>query len=441
PYLDCVHSILRHSMRVDQYQKSVFADQLTGPSGIVDLMDDLGEALTLSDDLIMMGGGNPAHIPQLQKVWRELVSEQLSANGDWFDRVLNDYDQPAGSPAFRDAVAAFLSETYGWKVERQNIAITPGGQTAFFFLLNRFAGRMANGDERQILVPVVPEYIGYADQGVSDAPLFSSRKPQITLRGDREFNYGIDFDNLHLGKEHGAVVFSRPTNPSSNVLTDAEVSKLSSLASEAGIPLLVDNAYGHPFPGAIFGDVTPIWDEHIILTMSLSKLGLPGTRTGIVVAHEDVIRELRSMNAIIGLANNNIGQALVRPLLETGKIQSLCQDVVRPFYEERSQIAKELVAEILPTDVPWRYHASEGAFFLWMWFEGLPITTRELYEKLKHRGLVAVPGAPFFFGLPEGDNDWAHRDECLRVTFTQPVEILRKGFSILGEVLAEVYSD
>ena len=401
-------------------------------------MDDLGEALTIGKDrLRMMGGGNPGHIPYMQQLWRKQMQALLDEEGNEFDRVLADYDQPAGSPTFRDAVAGFLSKEHGWDLTRDNIAITNGGQTAFFFLLNRFAGEMADGGEKRILLPLVPEYIGYGDQGISGSGLFDSRKPLIEMIGERRFKYRIDFDNLDLNDSHGAIAVSRPTNPSSNVLPDGEIAKLRALASEQGIPLIIDNAYGLPFPGVVFHDATPVWDENIILTLSLSKLGLPGTRTGIVVARPEIIREIRSMTAIIGLANNNIGQALTRPMLESGEIKQLADEVVRPYYQNRSEHALELAREYLPEDVPWRVHDSEGAFFLWFWFENLPISCRELYRRLKDAGVVVVSGEYFFFGL---DTDgWDHARQCIRVSYTQPEPIVKDGFRLLGEVIRDVY--
>ncbi len=420
------------------WPKSVFARNLTEESGTTELMDDLGEALALGRGRIrMMGGGNPAHIPAMAAIWRERMRELLEEPADEFDRVLADYDPPAGSPAFRAAVADFLNREYGWGLSPRNIAVTNGGQTAFFFLLNRFAGAMADGSRKRILLPLVPEYIGYGDQGVSAEPLFDARRPRIERRGERSFKYHVDFGKLDLDDGHGAIAVSRPTNPSSNVLTDAEMERLRTLAARRGVPLIVDNAYGLPFPGVIFTEATPVWDENLILTMSLSKLGLPGTRTGIVVAREEIVEEIRSMTAIVGLANNNLGQALARPMIETGRIRRLAEEVVRPYYRERARQALALAHEHLPPDLPWRVHESEGAFFLWFWFEGLPVPCRELYRRLKESGLLVVPGRAFFYGLDtEG---WDHAGECLRVSFTQPEEVVADGFRILGEVVGRVY--
>jgi valine--pyruvate aminotransferase len=244
---------------------------------------------------------------------------------------------------------------------------------------------------------------------------------------------------LVIDEDIAAICVSRPTNPSGNVLTDDEVALLSEIAQEHNIPLIIDNAYGAPFPGVIFGHATPVWDEHVILTLSLSKLGLPGTRTGIVIAQKEVIDGLASMTSIAGLANGNVGQAIVQPLIESGEILRLSREVIKPFYQHKSTQALAWVEEHFDDALSYRVHKSEGALFLWIWFEGLPITSRQLYERLKERGVLVVPGSYFFFGLD--DDEWRHRDECLRINFTMPDAIVEAGIRIIGEEVSRAYAE
>lgn len=65
-----------------------------------------------------------------------------------------------------------------------------------------------------------------------------------------------------------AICVSRPTNPTGNVLTEEEIHKLDQLARDNGVPLIIDNAYGVPFPNIIFEDVEPFWNDNTILCMS-----------------------------------------------------------------------------------------------------------------------------------------------------------------------------
>ncbi len=418
------------------YSLSKFGAKLGGPCGIQELMDDLGRALTIHPNMRMMGGGNPAHIPAVQEIWRERMSELL-ADAPTFDRMLANYDPPRGNPAFLEALADFLNAECGWSLTSENLAVTPGGQSAFFFLFNLLAGEMPDGQRRKILLPVVPEYIGYENQGLGDG-WFVACQPQIEVTGEHEFKYRVDFEAVETALATGsiaAICVSRPTNPTGNVLTDEEVAHLGSLAESWNIPLIIDNAYGLPFPGAIFVEARPTWNEGTILTLSLSKLGLPGTRTGIVIARKEIAQAVAAMTSVIGLANTNVGQALTLPLLRNRRISTISREIIRPFYEERSRLAQQWVKESFGSRFAYSIHRSEGAFFLWLHFPCLPIKTKELYQRLKDRDVLIVPGEYFFFGL---DHEWPHQHECLRMTFSQGPDVVREGIQILADVVASL---
>jgi valine--pyruvate aminotransferase len=246
----------------------------------------------------------------------------------------------------------------------------------------------------------------------------------------------VDFDHLEVTPEIAAICASRPTNPTGNVLTDAEIARLSALAKSHDIPLIIDNAYGAPFPGIIFEPATPFWEPHVILTYSLSKLGLPGTRTGIVIGPPEIIRALGSMSAIVGLANPSTGQQILLPLVESGEILRLSREVVQPFYQAKCGLARQAAMEVFGDEVEWFMHCSEGALFLWFWFPGLPITSMELYHRLKQRGVLVIPGQYFFFG--HDDPDWKHRDECIRVSYAMDEAVVRDGLRIIAEVVCKV---
>ena len=418
---------------------SLMGQRLGGASGISELMDDLGHALAHGGpDIKMLGGGQPAHIAEMDQRWADRFQEMLD-DGDEFDRAVGNYDPPRGNPAFIAALAGLLQREFGWKISSENIAITAGGQTAFFFLFHLLAGEMLDGRCKKILLPLVPEYIGYANQSVKH-DMFRALPPRIELTADHEFKYRVDFDRLEVGDDIAAICVSRPTNPTGNVLTDEEIERLSAIASAHHIPLIIDNAYGAPFPNIIFTGATPVWHEHMILTLSLSKLGLPGTRTGIVIAHPQIAAAIANMSAVVGLSNPNVGQAIVRPMLESGEILRLSNDVVRPYYVEKSRYARECVRETFADRFPYHVHRSEGALFLWLWFPGLPVSSKVLYERLKQRGVLIISGHYFFFGL-EGQEDWRHQHECLRMTFTMPEQVVADGIRIIAEEVQKAWNE
>jgi len=405
---------------------SDFGHHFAGYSGITHLMDDLNEGL-LRDDMIMMGGGNPAAIPEVIKVF-ESVIDKLQASGDLIKALAN-YDGPQGKDAFLETLVEFFQQQYNWKIDRRNIALTHGSQSAFFILFNSFAGQ-SKGGQRKVLIPLVPEYIGYNDIGIEDS-LITSQQARIKLLDDGFFKYQVDFDRLEVDSSVGLICVSRPTNPSGNVLTDSECQHLDQVAQQSNVPLLIDNAYGTPFPNIIFNQVEPFWNENTIVCMSLSKLGLPGARTGIVIANQDIIRQFTNMTAITSLAPGGIGPVIVRQMIEEGQLLPLCHEVILPFYEKRAQLAIQLVQARID-DTRLHIHKTEGALFLWLWFEGLTITTSELYQRLKKKGLFIVPGQYFFPGQAKPSQ---HAESCIRMNYVQSEDDLNKGIAILAQEL------
>jgi len=413
---------------------SRFGRKIAQTSGIGQLMEDLGIAYSQGRNILMLGGGNPAHIPKVQQCFRSSM-EKLLRNGAEFERAIGNYDPPGGNREFIEAVSALLRSELGWDIGPENIALTNGSQTAFFILFNIFAGDFEGRAGRKILFPLAPEYIGYCDVGLEE-DLFVAYKPQIEHLDDHVFKYHVDFDKINITDEIGAICVSRPTNPTGNVLTDAEVGKLSELARANDIPLIIDNAYGMPFPNIIFTEAKAVWNKNTIFCMSLSKLGLPALRTGIVIASEEVITMISRVNAVMSLAPGSMGAAIVTDLVRTGEIINLSRNVITPYYQQKAQATLEQVyKEMDGTD--FHVHKPEGAFFLWLWFPNLPITNSELYKRLKKRGVLVVPGQYFFPGLKE---DWQHKNECIRVNYSQDTEIVTAGIKIIAEEVKRAYN-
>jgi len=240
---------------------SRFGQGMGTQAGIARLMEDLGSALGENRDMLMLGGGNPGHIPAVQAQFRRQL-QRLTDSDAQFDALVGNYGPPKGSPRFRDHLAGLLKSRFGWDIGREHIAITNGSQSASFMLLNMFGGHYEDGSHRPILLPLTPEYIGYTDQGLTPG-FFVAAKPTIEELEEGLFKYRVDFDALDPGQKYGALCVSRPTNPTGNVLTDREMGRLAQLAIELQVPLIVDSAYGTPFPDIIFSDVTPVWGPHL----------------------------------------------------------------------------------------------------------------------------------------------------------------------------------
>ncbi|MGI9292253.1 MAG: valine--pyruvate transaminase, partial [Gammaproteobacteria bacterium] len=64
-------------------------------------------------------------------------------------------------------------------------------------------------------------------------------------------------------------------------------------------------------------------------------------------------------------------------------------------------------------------------------------SSEELYRRLKQRDVLVLSGHHFFPGL---EDEWQHRDECLRVTYSQDSESVRKGIAVIAEEVRKAFS-
>ena len=430
---------------------SKYGQQFTKPSSLSQIMDDLGDALRSETPVYLLGGGNPARIDEVNEAYLKAYNSLGSGGiGSSAIESIANYSNPQGDAKFIDTLVSFFNRHYDWQLTRDNIALTNGSQNAFFYLFNLFGGQFEADDGgtiiKSILLPLAPEYVGYSDVQI-DGKHFIAIKPEIeevTHEGESGFyKYRVDFDALRdlpalKNGEIGAICCSRPTNPTGNVLTDEEIATLVDIAKQYDVPLIIDNAYGEPFPNVIYHNVKLHWDNNTILCFSLSKIGLPGVRTGIVVAHPDVIKAVSSMNAVVNLAPTRFGAAVATPLFADDTLKHLCDNTIKPFYAKNAKRAVSLIKAELG-DYPVFIHKPEGAIFLWVWFKDLPITTTELYDRLKAKSTLIVPSEYFYPGLDI--EDFPHAYECVRMSIAADEQTLTAGIKIIGEVVRELYDN
>jgi valine--pyruvate aminotransferase len=141
------------------------------------------------------------------------------------------------------------------------------------------------------------------------------------------------------------------------------------------------------------------------------------------------------VNAVMSLAPGGVGPALLTDLVGSGGILRLGREVIQPFYQRKMQEVLWQIHECFQ-GVDYRVHKPEGAFFVWLWFPNLPITSQQLYERLKQRHVLVVPGHYFFPGLTD---PWSHTHECLRVSYAQDPAAVAAGIEIIADEVRRAY--
>lgn len=416
---------------------SQFGTQMSQLTGVRAIMKDIIETLRAGagQEFINLSAGNPVILPEVEQLWRD-CTEELLASPDYGEVVCR-YGSSQGYAPLINAIAQDFNSRYHLNLTDRNILITPGSQSLYFYAANAFGGYANNGDLREIVLPLSPDYTGYGGVCLHKEALVAY-KPTLDIdEAAHRFKYRPDFSQLRINEQTGCIIFSRPCNPTGNVLSDEEVAKIADLATPYNVPVLVDSAYAPPFPALNFAPMTPQFGENIVHCMSLSKAGLPGERIGIAIAHPNIISILESFQTNLSIHSSRYGQALTAKAISSGALATLSEEVIRPHYQRKFDVVEATLDKAMPKSLPWFLHRGEGAIFSWLWLKDLPITDWEFYQKLKEVGVIVVPGSTFFPGLRE---EWSHKQQCIRISLTASEAEIETGMQRLATVAQQVYS-
>ncbi|MCB0336976.1 MAG: aminotransferase class I/II-fold pyridoxal phosphate-dependent enzyme, partial [Bdellovibrionales bacterium] len=231
------------------------------------------------------------------------------------------------------------------------------------------------------------------------------------------------------------ILCSRPCNPTGNIITDDELKSLISLAKSHDIPLIVDSAYAPPFPNLVYSQMTPLFDEHLIHCVSLSKAGLPGERVAFAIGHEKYISAIEPFYSNAGIHSSRFGQAIAARALTSDRLATISEQVIKPFYGNKLELFRKAMHEHMPEKLAWYLHKVEGSLFAWLWVNHEKMNDLEMYQKLKAESLIVVPGSTFFPGLRAS---WPHKSQCLRISMTASDEDIVAATKALGTVLSKL---
>ncbi|KST68702.1 valine--pyruvate transaminase [Mastigocoleus testarum] len=412
--------------------------QMSNLSGVRAIMKDVIETLEASKgkDLINLSAGNPLILPEVEQLWRDCTA-QLLASPDYGEVVCR-YGSSQGYAPLIEAIVKDFNRRYELNLSARNILLTPGSQSLYFYAANAFGGYTSNGELKQIILPLSPDYTGYG--GVCLVPeALIAYKPTLDIdASSHRFKYRPDFSQLAITENTGCVIFSRPCNPTGNVLTDDEVNKIALMAKPHDVPVFIDSAYAPPFPALNFTDMTPKFGGNIVHCMSLSKAGLPGERIGIAIGDERVIEVLQSFQTNMCIHPSRYGQAIAAYAIDSGALVEISKTVIRPFYQNKFTVLESTLDSAMPDSLPWFLHRGEGAIFAWLWLQNLPITDWEFYQRLKEVGVIVVPGSTFFPGL---NQEWEHKQQCFRISLTGSDQEITIAMEQLAQVAQTVYQD
>ncbi|WOD41069.1 valine--pyruvate transaminase [Nodosilinea sp. E11] len=413
-----------------------FGEEMSHLTGVRAIMKDIIETLRAGQgqQFINLSAGNPVILPEIEQLWRDCTQDLLASPE--YGNVVCRYGASQGYEPLIAAIKDDFNQRYGLALSDRHILITAGSQALYFLAANAFGGYHATGRMKDIVLPLSPDYTGYGGISLVPEAVRAYRPTLLVDEATHRFRYRPDFSQLTINGDTGFVLFSRPCNPTGNVISTEDVQHIASLAAAHNVPVLVDSAYAPPYPALNFTAMEPVFGDNILHCMSLSKAGLPGERLGIAIGDPAIIQVLECFQTNFCIHSSRYGQAIAARAIASGELARLSEQVIRPYYQDKFAVLEAALDRALPADLPWYLHYGEGAIFAWLWFDQLPISDQELYQQLKQRGVIVVPGNPFFPGLRE---DWPHTRQCLRLSLTASREDLVEAAGRLGALVTEVY--
>jgi valine--pyruvate aminotransferase len=412
---------------------SPIGQKMAAMSGLRSIMDDIAMSVAGggTEPWINLSIGNPAPIPAAIAMWRQLSEQAMRAE---FEGGSCSYGPSRGTPQLVAAIVDYFNGKYQWGIGPENVVVGPGSQMLCFIAAAIFAG---GGPASRVVLPLTPDYTGY--QGLClHADGVVGIEPVIERVGDRYFRYVLDQAAVEARDDIGMLLLSSPSNPAGRSIEASELNALVKISEGRDIPLLIDNAYGEPFPQIGQTRVPPLFSDTVINCFSMSKAGLPGERIGFAIGPEKHISPMVSFIANSVLHASSLPQAAVALALRSGQLDELSSAVISPFYACRKQFAGRLLAECLPAGIDWRVHLGQAGMFCWLWIDEPWFSDVELYQRLKLKHVFIAPGRSFFLDAHLPPRTSWHGTQCIRISLSAEETKLAEGIGRIAAGLGEL---
>jgi len=363
--------------------------------------------------VIDLGQGDPPFSLLPLELLRQAAERCFAEN----DPSFLQYGAEQGDGRLRLALAAFLSQGYGFAVAHESLFISNGISGALDLLCTLFtrAGETVFVEEPSYFLAL---------------RIFADHDLQVVSIATDEQGLLVDDLREKLGSFQPRFLYLIPTfqNPTGSTLSDEHRQQVVELSRERGFLVLADEVYHFLSysgkPPQPFAAHTAV--ESVISLSSFSKILAPGLRLGWIQAHPAIISRLAGCGLLdSGGGLNPLPSAMIRGILETGGLEQNIAKLTK-IYRSSATIMAEGLSRHLPGAA---YSLPEGGYFFWV---RLPdgVDSLELRGRARGARVDFRPGA--LFSSRGGLRDFLR----LCFIFYGPEEI-EEGLRRLGECLGD----
>lgn len=362
------------------------------------------------DDIISFAGGlpNPTTFPveNIENATKKILEEDGA-------RALQ-YSSTEGYFPLRQYIAERYMKTRGLKVDPEEIIITNGAQQGLDLV-----GKILVNKGSSVAIES-PGYLG-AIQAFS---IYEPRFHTIPLEED-----GPNVDVLEDSLKNNDVAFFYGVpnfqNPTGITYSEEKRRRIASIFQQGNTLFVEDDPYGElRFMGQHMSSMKTYLPEQTVMLGSFSKIVAPAMRLGWICASKEIVEKLIIAKQAADLHTNYFAQRIVYQHLKDNSLDEHIGKISRLYKSQRDSMV-DAIEQYFPKEVS--YTKPEGGMFLWV---TLPenISALDLFDISAKKGVVFVPGDPFYVGRTGANT--------LRLNYTNSnEETIRDGIKRLAEAI------
>ena len=324
------------------------------------------------------------------------------------------YTPPAGTPAFRQAIAMDASARRGIDISPEQVVVSPGGKPNIFFPTLALVNP---GDEVIYPNPGFPTYeamIGVAGGVPIPVPLVEEN--------DFSFDLGV-FDKL-INEKTKLIIINSPSNPTGGIIPKADLEHIATAAKKYDCWVLSDEIYarivydGMADAPSIYA--LPGMAERTIIMDGFSKTyAMTGWRLGYGIMPEELARRIGLlMTHSVGSTAEFTQYAGLEAI--TGDQEQVSAVVAE--YEKR----RNVIVDGLNSLPGISCQKPQGAFYVFPNIKATGKTSDEFANwALEEAGVALLPGTSF----------GAYGEGYLRLSYANSIENIEKAIEKLRVLL------
>ncbi len=322
------------------------------------------------------------------------------------------YSDVRGTPALRNALAAYLSGQHRLPVQEGRVQVTGSGMAAVHVAMSSV---LRPGDRLVHLTPAWPNSANAARMRGADVEEFP-------LDEMPEGGFRLDLDRLAARLAGArAVWLNSPSNPTGWTASAAELQAVLGSCRATGTWLIADEVYNRlVYDGSRAASILDICtpDDRVLVVGSFSKAwAMTGFRIGWLIvpaATRDSFSELVE-----------ITHSGVAPFVQAAALAALADEAFVKAFRAYCAEGRRMTQEALGGLARVRWAPPPGAFYAFVGIDGLSDSLGFAMRLVAEHGVAVAPGCAFGAG-GEGH---------LRLCFAQSPKVLGRALQRLGSAL------